>query len=108
MTRQRNLHWTAMRTEPGLAKAGLKLSLQPCTVQMELRHPVKTGQHGTLKSSMCWPRWDSVWALGMCGGSHTFATKMEAVSVFKERVVLTDHHGRSLQTSSSQTFTSFM
>ncbi|KAM6913561.1 sodium-dependent neutral amino acid transporter B(0)AT2 isoform 2-T2 [Lycodopsis pacificus] len=31
---------------------------------------------------MCWHRWGSAWAWGMCGGSRTFATKMEEVCFY--------------------------
>lgn len=80
--RRRNLHWTATRLQPGWVRVGLKRSLQRAKIQTQLRHAMPTDLHGTLRSSTCWHRWGSAWASGTCGGSRTFATKMEVVSVF--------------------------
>lgn len=85
MTRRKSLLWKATRTEPGWVRASPNPSSQQ--VQRKWRKMVETGPRGTLRSSTCWPRWGSVWAWGMCGGSRTFATKMEEVSGFKERAV---------------------
>lgn len=87
LSRRRNRHWTATRTGPGWARANQKLSSMPCTVWTEVRRPPRTGRPGTPRSSTCWPRWASAWAWGTCGGSRTFATRMEEVSVSAEGII---------------------
>lgn len=90
VTSRRSLHCPVMRRELDWVRDSPSLSSwisKHHRDQAELGRTMQTGQRGTVNSNTCWLRWASVWAWGMCGGSHTSATKMEEVSVYPKKML---------------------